>query len=76
MTWTNPPERLTIDVDNFSLSCVEDAEEFGVGAYVDVVIDTVPLTDDDPDYSDRPDLLRKAAAWLEQAADWLEEMQG
>lgn len=74
MTWTNPPERLTIDIDNFTLSCIED--EDGVGAYVDVVIDTIPLTDDDPDYSERPDLLRKAAAWLERAADWLEEMQG
>jgi hypothetical protein len=40
-----------------------------------VRIDTIPQESDDADYSERPELLRKAAAWLVKAAEWLEQEQ-
>jgi hypothetical protein len=43
--------------------------------YVDAEIDTIPRTDDDPDYSESPSNLRTIAAWLVAAADWLERQQ-
>jgi len=43
--------------------------------YVDVQFDTLPPCEDDPDYSENPEALRRVAAWLEKAADWLEWRQ-
>lgn len=68
------PKPLILDEDTFHLVCRD--EEGGLPAYVDVRLDTVPPTDDDPDYSENPAELRKAAAWLVAAADWLERKQG
>lgn len=70
-----PPTAIRIDDDVFNLVCYDD-EEFHARPYVDVRLDTVPPTDDDPDYSENPDALRKVAAWLVAAADWLEQRQG
>jgi hypothetical protein len=47
-----------------------------VGApYVDVRLDTIPHGQDDPDYSENPAALRRAAQWLLKAAEWLERRQ-
>ena len=51
-----------------------DGDDIG-GPYIDVRIDTIPHKAEDPDYSESPELLRRAAQWLIQAADWLEERQ-
>lgn len=66
------PSRLLIDEDVFNLECIEDVSG---GPYVDVRLDTIPHRQDDPDFSESPELLRKAAQWLLSAADWLEEGQ-
>lgn len=68
------PERLELDDEQFVMSCIDDGDEFH--PYVDVRIDTIPERDGDPDFSESPELLRKAAAWLVRAADWLEKRQG
>lgn len=68
------PESMMVDQDAFHLECVED-EAVGT-PYVDVRIDTIPHLESDPDYSESPELLRRAAEWLLKAADWLEEAQG
>lgn len=65
------PEPLLIDLDCFAMSCVDDCDQ----TYVDVRIDTIPFLEDDPDYSENPGALRKAAAWLVKAAEWLEREQ-
>ena len=68
------PSPLVIDDDQFNLACIHDGPEFD--PYVDVRLDTIPPRDGDPDYSESPELLRRAAAWLVKAADWLEKAQG
>jgi hypothetical protein len=67
----NPPDPIEID-DRLQFRCVDDGPE----PYVDVCFDSLPPTEDDPDYSEEPELLRRAAAWLVAAADWLEGRQG
>ncbi len=67
------PDRLTLDDEQFNLQCIDDGPEFQ--PYVDVRIDTIPPSDGDPDYSEEPEFLRRAAAWLVKAADWLERRQ-
>jgi hypothetical protein len=72
------PDPILIDEDQFTLRCIDDYmidEGDSYRPYVDVRIDTIPPRDGDPDYSERPDLLRKTAAWLVSAADWLEAAQ-
>lgn len=66
------PADLVIDIDAIVLSCQEDGE----ASYVDLRIDTIPPCDGDPDYSEDPDILRKMAAWMVGAADWLEKRRG
>lgn len=66
-----PPADLVIDADAISLSCEDEFVP-----YVDLRIDTIPACDGDPDYSEDPDILRKMAAWMVRAADWLEKRQG
>lgn len=66
------PTDLVIDIDAIALSCIDE----GRGPYVDLRIDTIPACDGDPDYSEDPDVLRKMAAWMVSAADWLEKRQG
>jgi len=52
------------------MECIDDDV---VGApYVDVRLDTIPHGQDDPDYSENPAALRRAAQWLLKAAEWLE----
>lgn len=65
------PADLVIDVDAISLSCEDE-----LVPYVDLRIDTIPACEGDPDYSEDPDILRKMAAWMVRAADWLEKRQG
>ena len=69
-----PPAPIDIDDELFHLRC-RPAED-GVAAYADVRFDSVPPTNGDPDYSENPAALRKVAAWLVKAADWLEQEQG
>lgn len=68
------PSPLVIDDESFNMECLE-GDDVG-SAYVDVRLDTIPHLSDDPDYSESPELLRRAAQWLLQAAEWLEERQG
>jgi hypothetical protein len=75
------PEPLILDEDTFHLVCRDEAGGItplgdDLPAYVDVRLDTVPPTEDDTDFSENPTALRKAAAWLVAAADWLERKQG
>lgn len=75
---TNPPRDICIDTGSFALRCVDDYvidEGDDFRPYVDVRLDTVPLHEGDPDFSEKPELLRKASIWLAQAAAWLEEQQ-
>lgn len=65
------PTCFLVDEEQFAMSCVDELR----APYVDVRIDTIPETTGDPDYSERPELLRKAAAWLVKAAEWLEQEQ-
>lgn len=67
------PEPLKLDDEQFNLQCIDDFDEFK--PYVDVRLDTIPLCDGDPDFSESPEMLRKAAAWLVKAAEWLERRQ-
>ena len=67
------PGPLVIDDEQYNLACIYDGPEFH--PYVDVRLDTIPPDEGDPDYSESPEMLRKAAAWLVKAADWLEAMQ-
>ena len=69
----NAPRPIDIDDERFALICRD--EEYST-PYVDVMFDTLPPCEDDPDYSENPEVLRREAAWLEAAADWLEEKQG
>ena len=69
----NAPRPIDIDDERFALICRD--EEYST-PYVDVMFDTLPPCEDDPDYSENPEVLRRVAAWLEAAADWLEEKQG
>jgi hypothetical protein len=69
-----PPADLRVDDDVFAMRCIDDGD--GMAPYVDVRFDTIPPCDGDPDYSENPDILRRAAAWLVKAADWLEKRQG
>jgi hypothetical protein len=72
------PEPIEIDDDQFTLRCIDDREIEDVDRYrpyVDIRVDTIPPHEGDPDYSERPELLRKVAAWLVSAADWLEASQ-
>lgn len=65
------PTDFCVDDEKFAMSCVAELTK----PYVDVRIDTIPEAPDDPDYSESPELLRKAAAWLVRAAEWLEQEQ-
>jgi hypothetical protein len=65
-----PPE-FRVDDEQFVMECIDEL----TAPYVDVRIDTIPQESDDADYSERPELLRKAAAWLVRAAEWLEQEQ-
>lgn len=67
------PEPLLMDDEQFHLRCIGDGPEFQ--PYVDVRLDTIPPMDGDPDYSEDPAVLRRAAAWLVRAAEWLERRQ-
>lgn len=74
---TAVPDRLLVDEDQWSCQCIDDwidADDEST-PYVDVRIDTVPLRDGDADYSENAELLRKTAAWLVRAAEWLEKRQ-
>lgn len=66
------PGPLIIDEEAFNLECIDDNGE----PYVDVRIDTIPRRQDDPDLSESPETLRRAAQWLLKAAEWLEGRQG
>jgi hypothetical protein len=68
-----PPAPIDIDDELFCMIC---RAEDGEAPYVDVQFDSVPPHEDDPDYSENPAALRKVAAWLVAAADWLEKEQG
>lgn len=68
-----PPAPIDIDDERFSLTCRDEDHST---PYVDVMFDTLPPCEGDPDYSENPEALRRVAAWLEKAADWLEERQG
>lgn len=68
-----PPDPIDIDGELFALVC---RDEEGSAPYVDVRLDTLPPHEDDPDYSENADALRRVAAWLVKAADWLEWRQG
>jgi hypothetical protein len=68
----NPPAPIDIDDERFAMICRDEEDS---SPYVDVQFDTLPPCEDDPDYSENPEALRRVAAWLEQAADWLEERQ-
>jgi len=68
----NAPDPIDIDDERFALIC---RDEEGAAPYVDVRFDSIPPTEDDHDYSENPEALRRAAAWLEKAADWLEWRQ-
>lgn len=76
-TKVETPERLLVDQEKWSCQCIDDwmDPEDESTPYVDVRIDTIPLRDGDPDFSENPDLLRKTAAWLVRAAEWLEKRQ-
>lgn len=65
------PTDFSVDDEQFAMSCVDELTT----PYVDVRIDTIPHEADDADFSERPELLRKAAAWLVRAAEWLEQEQ-
>jgi len=69
----NPPDPIEIDDERFALICRDEEDS---APYVDVQLDTLPPCDGDPDYSENPEALRRVAAWLEAAADWLERRQG
>ena len=70
---TRKPAPLVVDEDAFHMECIDDD---AVGApYVDVRLDTIPHGQDDPDYSENPAALRRAAQWLLKAAEWLERRQ-
>lgn len=69
-----PPAPIDIDDELFHMRCWTADES--AAPYVDCKFDTIPPTDGDPDYSENPDTLRKVAAWLVKAADWLEKEQG
>lgn len=68
---STPPQPLVIDEDAIVCQCLEGDG----GAYVDIHVDSIPLEEGDLDYSEDPDLLRRLAAWIEEAADWLEANQ-
>jgi len=68
----NAPDPIDIDDERFALICRDEEHST---PYVDVMFDTLPPCEDDPDYSENPDALRSVAMWLLQAADWLEERQ-
>lgn len=67
------PDPMLVDDEQFNLRCIDDGPE--LHPYVDVRLDTIPPRDGDPDYSENPAVLRKAAAWLVKAAEWLEGRQ-
>jgi hypothetical protein len=67
------PVPIDIDDERFALIC---RDEEGSPPYVDVQLDTLPPCDGDSDYSENADALRRVAAWLVKAADWLEWRQG
>lgn len=71
-TKAKAPAPLRVDDDQFNLQCIADE---GVAPYVDVRLDTIPPLEGDPDYSENPEVLRRAAAWLVKAAEWLERRQ-
>jgi len=66
-------EPLNLDDEQFNMQCIDDGPEFH--PYVDVRLDTIPPCEGDPDFSESPETLRKAAAWLVKAAEWLERRQ-
>ncbi len=53
------------------MECIDEDGVVGT-PYVDVRFDTIPHRQDDPDYSENPAALRRAAQWLLGAAEWLE----
>ena len=66
------PAPINIDDERFAMICRDEEDST---PYVDVQFDTLPPCEDDPDYSENPEALRRVAAWLEKAADWLEWRQ-
>ncbi len=60
-----------IDEDAFHMECIDEDDVVGT-PYVDVRSDTIPHRQDDPDYSENPAALLRAAQWLIKAAEWLE----
>lgn len=71
------PEPLIVDEDSFCLRVIDDRldEDDEFVPYVDIRIDTIPARDGDPDYSERADLLRRAAAWMIKTAEWLDRQK-
>ena len=67
-----PPRPIDIDDERFAMICRDEEHST---PYVDFTFDSLPPCEDDPDYSENPETLRKVAAWLKDAADWLEERQ-
>jgi len=67
------PAPIDIDDERFAMICRDEDHST---PYVDVMFDTLPPCEGDPDYSENPETLRRVAAWLEKAADWLEKRQG
>ncbi len=72
------PEPFCVDEDKFHLCVIDDRlddDDDDFVPYADIRIDTIPARDGDPDYSERIDLLRQAAAWMVRAAEWLEKQR-
>jgi hypothetical protein len=67
-----PPPPIDIDDERFAMICRDEEDST---PYVDCQFDSLPPCDGDPDYSENPETLRRVAAWLEKAADWLEWRQ-
>lgn len=67
------PDNLELDGDAFYGVCHDDDDGT---PYVDLHIDTIPQVPGDADFSENPEALRQAAAWLLRAAAWLERRQG
>jgi len=68
----NAPDPIDIDDERFAMICRDEEDST---PYADVQFDSLPPCEDEPDYSENPEALRRVAAWLEEAADWLEWRQ-
>ncbi len=70
-TKAKPPRPLVLDEDTFVCQCLRDGRK----PYVDIRLDTIPVSSADRDFSEDPETLRRLAAWLSEAADWLESQR-